>query len=51
VFDQMYRAWQGMYRAWNVWGETSFVNPDLRCMQASGRRERRRGGESVKNRN
>ncbi|KAJ7306869.1 hypothetical protein DFH08DRAFT_944688 [Mycena albidolilacea] len=23
----MYRAWQGMYRAWNVWGGTSFVNP------------------------
>ncbi|KAJ7800953.1 hypothetical protein B0H14DRAFT_2615717 [Mycena olivaceomarginata] len=25
----MYRAWQGMYRAWNVWGGTSFVNPGL----------------------
>jgi hypothetical protein len=24
----MYRAWQGMYRAWNVWGGTSFVNPE-----------------------
>jgi hypothetical protein len=29
VFDKMYRAWQGMYRDWNVWGGTSFVNPGL----------------------
>jgi hypothetical protein len=32
VFDQMYRAWQGMYRAWNVWVGTSFVNPGVNAL-------------------
>jgi hypothetical protein len=27
----MYRALLGMYRVWNVWGGTSFVNPAMDC--------------------